>query len=256
MEVSAVRRLASLVCLTLFLLAVVCAVPSLATPMYYGIDPGVGPMGARPNSDAAAASFDAAAGAMGNLGIVNFESAPLGYFSGPLSVAPGVTVQMDAVRSTSGIRTGGSYSLGFNTTSGGQKYLYVAPNGNTQGSATFAFAFNKPVSAFGMYVTGLGIQTGKIDILYDDNSTGSLNVAGSPQGGALFVGFTSPEKKIKSFTISDPGGCEVGDAIGIDDVRYVTDKEETPPVPEPATMTLLGVGLLPMILRIRKRNQK
>ena len=96
MRVSSAQRLLGFVCLTLFLLVVLSVAPSLAAPStYYAIDPGVGPPNPRPNSDAAAAAFDAAAGAMGNLGIATFEQAPIGDFSGPLTIATGVTVEMD-----------------------------------------------------------------------------------------------------------------------------------------------------------------
>ncbi len=79
------------------LILAMCAVAALvvasavdADVIYTGVDNGVGPGGARPNSDTAAAAFDAAAGSLGTVALIDFESLTVQYFTN-LVIAPGVT---------------------------------------------------------------------------------------------------------------------------------------------------------------------
>ena len=72
-------------------IVLVFAIQASATPItFYGLDNGVGPGGARPNSDAAAASF---ALATGPTSLINFESAPVGDFA-TLGLGGGVSVAL------------------------------------------------------------------------------------------------------------------------------------------------------------------
>src|SRR4051794_15989976 len=95
---------------------VTCPVDA-AIVTFSGIDPGVGPTDPRPLSNAAAASFDAAAGLLGPSTLINFESAPVGGFTS-LLVAPGVTLTQTGGASTianAPVATPASL-YGFNTT--------------------------------------------------------------------------------------------------------------------------------------------
>ena len=51
--------------------------------LFTGADDGAGSLATAPNSAAAAASFDAAAAALGTENTITFESSPLGLFSSP-----------------------------------------------------------------------------------------------------------------------------------------------------------------------------
>ncbi|HSH75884.1 MAG TPA: hypothetical protein VLA09_09400, partial [Longimicrobiales bacterium] len=55
--------------------------PAFAITTVSGIDAGAASGDARPNADAAAASFDAEIAALGNFFIENLEGAPLGSFT-------------------------------------------------------------------------------------------------------------------------------------------------------------------------------
>ena len=66
--------------------------------IYTGSDNGAGPGDALPGSDAAAALFDADAGAIGAMELCDFESLTPGYFTN-LVVAPGVTATTTGTRS-------------------------------------------------------------------------------------------------------------------------------------------------------------
>src|SRR5271157_5173971 len=59
--------------------------------LFTGSDDGSGSLATAPNSVAAAASFDAAAAALGTENTITFESSPLGLFSS-LALASGVTL--------------------------------------------------------------------------------------------------------------------------------------------------------------------
>jgi hypothetical protein len=211
-----------------------------ATPTSYtGFDLNAGPGDPTPNSNAAYASFAAASA---SLGLINFESSPVGYFSS-LNPAPGVTVTGADVNgnelyinNTPG--DPGDPSLdGFNTTPGGANYLE-----DIAGSATFSFA--NPISAFGVYLSGVQLYFYQDTITFSDGTSVTINAPGATDGtGSVdFVGFTDPGKSISSVTIT-AGGSGYGDYLGIDDVSYGAA------TPEPGSVVLmltgcLGLGLL------------
>jgi hypothetical protein len=226
-------RLPLLVCAVALLLAGT-AVAGITT--YSGFDDGAG---ARPlpNSDAAALAFDTATG---NLPIITFESAPLGYFSS-LVVAPGVTV-------TGTDYYGNQQSIinapicapalcGFNTTIGGSQWLNVYG-----GFATFTFSH--PISAFGAYITGN--QVAGINLAFNDGSQQSIPIpVDYSNGGAAFVGFTDSLGNITSVSVM--AVAPYGDFIGVDDVRYSGS------TPEPGSILLLGTGLLGAASLLRRK---
>jgi hypothetical protein len=63
-------------------------------------------------------------------------------------------------------------------------------------------------------------------------------------GGVEFFGFTDPTASILAVTITNIGN----DAWGIDDVQYNS-------IPEPATMVLMGGGLVAAALIRRRFNR-
>src|SRR5437660_7756977 len=103
--------------------------------LFTGADDGAGSLATAPNSVAAAASFDAAAAALGIKNTITFESSPLGLFSS-LSLASGVTLtgtnvngnDQSIVNTTSNINitppcTNGL--CGYNTSAGGSTFLLL-----------------------------------------------------------------------------------------------------------------------------------
>ncbi|MCL4801776.1 MAG: PEP-CTERM sorting domain-containing protein [Burkholderiales bacterium] len=212
-------------------------------------DPGIDVGDPTPLSNAAAASFDAAAGALGTVNVIDLESAPLGTFAS-LAIAPGVTASGLGFTgaATHSIRVGvvgdnrcGNV-CGFNTTSPGRLYIDVDANFIT-------FSFDTPVQAFGAYITGL--QLAGETVKFNDGVDQELVITNFGSG-AQFFGFTDAGAAISSIVIDtrNPSNT-LGDFIGLDDIRYVTSAAS---VPEPATLALLGLALAGLATSRRRQR--
>lgn len=215
---------------------------------YTGTNFGIGPSGTRTASDAASSSFRAAASALGTLQSVDFESAPLGNVTS-LLLRPGLTVTLaynDPSSSWPNITDNESVHSGFNTTSGGSRFLRVVPELG-QPNAYALFAFDTPIQAFGLYLTGIN---GELHLRFDDGSSQSVSIPGSFAGGVQFFGFTDPGKLISSTTLEIQGTtASYRDPFGIDDLLYVAA-----PVPLPLPFTAGALGLVGLALRRRLRT--
>ena len=216
---------------------------------FTGEDLNAQPGGPFPNSNAAAASFDSAAGLIGPENIINFESAPLGSFSS-LNAAPGVTITgSDAQGDNQQILNAPNPAFppldGYNTTPGGSQFLEMKG-----GSVTFTFA--SPVQFFGAYFSGVQTSFFQDTVQFSDGSSESINVPGtgtsSSEGAAAFVGFTDAGASISSITINT--GTNGFDFIGVDDVRYGAAASTAP---EPASIVIAFAGLA-ALAAIRYRN--
>lgn len=202
---------------------------------YSGGDPGANSTNPRPVSNATAATFDAAASALGTENLITFEAAPVGAYSS-LVVAPGVTL--------TGTDYTGDFSsqsilnapistpdslFGYNTTVGGENFAFI--NG---GFITFSFA--TPIQAFGAYLTGL--QLGNETFMFSDGSTRTITIPNFGSG-AQFDGFTNSGKLISGIEINTTSAAAPsGDFVGVDDVRYV----ESRAVPEVSTWAMMVAG--------------
>lgn len=240
-------------CLFAVICLVCCSAPvDAAIIVFSGADPGVGPGGARPNSNAAAASFDVAAGALGTVNLINFESAPLGNFAA-LGLGSGVTATLAGtdIDSNAGITNVlGDSTLGYNTTAGGSQYLRVVPIFDV-GTASVTFGFDAPVQAFGTYITGLGTAAGALHVVFSDGTAQDLSVAGSASGGVQFFGFTDEGKFISSVQLQLTGVIGSRDIFSVDDVRFVAASEA---VPEPSTLVIFAVVGLGASVYLRRRK--
>ena len=159
------------------------------------LDAGAGPTAPHPNSDAAAASFDAAAAAIARESIITFEGVPTGSVNSTsnLTVAPGVTID--------GINKGGNPQAvldspsdpgaprlsGYNTTEGGSEYVNLIG-----GTVTFTFA--SPIQYFGAYFPGSQDFFGNEIDFTDANGAEEVDIPGgsSSAGGVAFAGFVDP----------------------------------------------------------------
>jgi hypothetical protein len=147
-----------------------------------GADSGVGPGGARPNSNAASATFLAAAG---TTTVINFEGIA------PITPAPvmnlggGVTYTPSNPDSFSGIYSANSNTLGFNTTAGGSTHLRYSSS--TVGTLDAVFTFANPVDSFGAFFTNVG---GTASILFNDGTAQVSSLTIQPSGSVQFWGVT------------------------------------------------------------------
>ena len=222
---------------------------ALSISFFLNGDNGAGPEDARPNSNAAAASFDGAAGILGPVSIINFEDQPVGNFSS-LMAARGVTITLGNTSSeaSGGIAATDDVKLGYNVTGNGSKHLRVVPIIEA-GKVTVNFTFDIPVQAFGTYLTGVGTANGDLHLLFNDGTNQDFSITGYANGGVQFAGFISKDAYITSVTMELQNiTSDSRDIFGIDDVRYVY-------TPEPATLLLLGLGAR-LCLRVRRGRRQ
>ena len=223
------------------LTALLVSVPiARADVIFSGSDSGAGPTDPRPNSNAAAASYDAAAPGS----IITFESTALGSFTN-LTIATGVTMNGSDIagnpQTVVNAPVGTPAALyGYNTTAGGSNFVSLFG-----GSLTFSFA--TPIDAFGAYLTG--VQLGGETITFSDGSSESIPIPNpGSNGGVDFLGFTDFGKSISSVEINVSN-----DIVGVDDVRFQTASTSTP---EPGSVALLATIFvaIAVCLRIRRKT--
>jgi hypothetical protein len=202
-----------------------------AITTYYGLDANAGPASPLPNSNAQAAAFDTAAGALGSLNLITFEPLPVNVpvYSTSLSLGGGVTALLAGAltQATSGITSvPGDLNYGFNVTAGGSKYLELDIN-NAASPASVTISFPSPIQAFGAYVGGVGtggVAGSSIVLRFNDGSSQQYTLVGAPSanGGMMFFGFTDPGAQIVSVTIEESGTFGIiDDSFSLDDIRYV-----------------------------------
>lgn len=241
---------------TLLSLAVLAAFSANSMALViWGTDPDTGPGDPRPNSDAAAAAFDTLAGDINPIGVITFESSPLGTFNS-FSPKPGVTVVNGSGPETE-VSADSTADLGYNTTPFGRKFLKFWQTGNNLVESV-TFVFDMPVSAFGAYFTGAqenfpGVFTVAWNDLNGNSGSAILDKpAPNPNDGTAateFLGFVDPQLAVNMVTVTMTRDALDGgrDLIGIDDVRYTACA-----VPEPGTMAALGLGVAALVRRRRK----
>ena len=204
----------------------------------------------RTNSDLAATAFRTAAQAIGPVGTINFESAPLGAFTN-LTVATGVTMNgTDAFGAAQTIRnTSGSPMFpsldGSNTTAGGSQFVEMQ-------AGTLTFTFAQPTQYFGAYLTGVQTTFFNDSVNFSDGTSQSITLGGvgtsSTRGEIAFIGFTDAGKSITSITINT-GNQSGGDFIGVDDVSFQA-------VPEPSSLLLCGIAGATAVAVARVRRNR
>jgi hypothetical protein len=213
-----------------------------AFTVYSGIDLGAASSTPRPNSAAAASSFDTAAALLGAPSVITFEDAPLGNFTS-LAVSPGVTLTgkdyLGAMQAIHDAPQGSEATYGYNTTASGSHFLYAH-------GGTATFTFDTGVQAFGAYISG--IQFASETITFNDGASQSVTIptGDGTRGGIAFVGFVDPGASIKSITINASGvntsGVNGPDFLAIDDVRFGPAGTTVTASPAPGGLVLLGSG--------------
>ncbi|MEL7503526.1 MAG: PTPA-CTERM sorting domain-containing protein [Cyanobacteria bacterium J06554_6] len=202
-----------------------------------------------PNSAAAAADFDTAAGALGTVNIIDFEGATAGSNSLPQTIN-GVSISGDGFVDDRPFFN----TIGGNTTLGGSQYI------RTVADQTIVFDFgSNPVQAFGAFIGGLGtgLSPGEALLQYDNGTLQTFNLSasiGTDAGGVGFFGFTDAGASINSVAFISATGSGA-DVYSIDDVRYVFASDDPAVIPTPALLpSLMGLGAA--ALRKRKSTDE
>lgn len=211
---------------------------------FFGEDLG----GGRTNADLAHDNF------MSNLtgvGTEDFESFTFGTHA-PLTLDFG-SAGTATLTGSGYIRT--SPSAGRWATSG--THYWSAQTGD------FVISFSDPISAFGFYGTDIGDFGGSLQITYANGTTHTLDVGntvgshGSTNGSVLYFGFYEDDPNMAFTSVAFINNSNV-DIFGFDDMTIGTYQQITPnnPVPEPATILMMGVGLLGIVGYSLKSSKK
>jgi hypothetical protein len=216
---------------------VLCAAPAGALTIYSDADWGVGPSDPCPNSDAQEAAWNAAASAYGTVHLIDFENQALGAFS-LRSLGANATVSSFNTDPDGGGVSSTLYApvaTGFNTTPGGANFLRFVPCYDVATSQV-VFSFDKPVHAFGVYLSGMGTAAENLHVLFSSGAVNGLHLGGDTTGGVQYLGFVFGNRPVSSVTFQFDDVAHPRDIIGIDDVAFVA--------PEPATALLFAIGAL------------
>ncbi|MEQ1759711.1 MAG: PEP-CTERM sorting domain-containing protein [Vicinamibacterales bacterium] len=219
---------------------------------FFGEDLGLGEdmvLGATPNADAAQLSF---LGSLINPGIETFENNSGGS---PLAVSflNGVTATLSGSGSVVPLNNGATNGAGRYgvTNDGGEDERYWDAEG---GVTSFTITFSSAVSAFGFFGIDIGDFNGQLTVTTSGGLNQVFNVNNSQNilgGSVLFWGVIDPSATFNSVSFSNTGSGT--DYFAFDDFTIGTLEQVRTPVPEPATLTLLGMGLAGLAARHRRR---
>ncbi len=241
-----------------------------AQTFFFGRDQSAVSLATMPIAVAASDSWEAAAGLLGPLHLIDFESP---YASGShqsLLLAPGVTLTATVTNSEFGPfaqasftiasnATGYATPLTFNTTLGGSYYAGLNSCSTNNAICTsslarafFTFTFDRPIQAFGLYITGRGQGNRRSAITFNDPAPQTTPLTGGGVYTGQFGGFTDGGAAISSVTIEQDNSSynNLVDSYVLDDVRWVY----LTPEPSPRSLVLMCTVPIVVLLRMRRKS--
>ena len=185
------------------------------------------------------ATFIANAGA---LGFESFEG-----LAASNSVSAGFSRSLAAFTIT-GTPQGGVFDLadylGTHATDGAKFIEFES--GNQQ---TVTFTFSSPIHEFAVTITDYGDFTASpLTFVTNGGGSGSAALGTQPNGTDQFFGFIDAANPFTTITLATGVG-QFGDPFSVDRVRFSAPQANPSPVPEPASLLLVGTGLVAALRR-------
>lgn len=183
------------------------------------------------------------------VGTEEFEGFALAATEPLVLTFPGSSGSIGATLSGAGQISVNALSGRFNTSPGGAQFWEV--------SGAFQLDFSAPISAFGFYGTDIGDFTGQVTVSLWDAVTSAItnvtinNTINGKDGSLLFWGFIDSGATYDRIVF---GNTAAGtDFFGFDSMTIGDAQQIRNPVPEPATVALLGLGLGGVVAVRRRR---
>jgi len=225
---------------------------------FSGIDANASSLSDLSASKTAETNFLAAAGAVTtqtfestNMGGTHAVNALGGYSNDTMSINFSGTSAAHIYDQVMELEQPGNSSAmnGFNSTTGGNKYLFVEPTSG--GSASTTFSFTKSIDAFGLYISGLGNNNLTLNATFNDGTQRAFTVTGTKTtGGTQYYGFIDQGASINSVTFTQDTSSGGRDRYSIDDISY-----RSAPTPEASTLLILAVSIGGMMMFGNKRKR-
>jgi hypothetical protein len=241
-------------------MSMLAVVPAFASgPVFYtGTDAGASSLSSLNQSKTAQTNFLAAAGAVTtetfettNMGGTHAVNTLGGYSDGAMSINFSGTSASHIYDQVMELEQPGNSSTtnGFNTTTGGNKYMFIEP---TYGAtSTTTFNFTKSIDAFGLYISGLGNNNLTLNATFNDGTQRSFVVTGTQStAGTQYLGFIDQGAAINSITFTQATTASNRDRFSIDDISF-----RAAPTPEASTLLILAVSIGGMMMFGNKRKR-